>query len=901
VITFDTSLLLGLYGPTPAAAGGAAARRKTDPTPPWDPKAAAPQASDLVKAALAGRRFIDPTGAKLDVPGASQDYRQLFALYQGLNALHGLAERMDAKGVDALERAQIQRRFASGLDEVGDFVEALKLEKLRLVRGEAAEKLKSQSGVRRDKAEYVGAVLHQGSADAPVAAFQGDVRFSITVAKLGGPVQVNVDLADMGSTPRTMSKVIEHLNGKLQAAGVQTRFQRERIPGAPQTITAGGKTVTLPATADRYALKVKGATGEAVAFSAPEAADAVYLAQRAGKAEGGVQQLLKFQTDLNGGAAPPAAASRVGETHWVDGRAFQATLGPEMETVRATAAGPDGAVWMLADLKGTAAGQPIKGERDVALLKYDSAGKLMFARTLGAAEAASGYALSVAADGKVAVAGSVTGALDKGDDGLEAKKADSFVTVFDAEGEELWTQRRGAREADEARAVAFGPGGEVYVTGRALSAMPGGGSASGGWDGYVQVFSPTAATATTPASAALKTVVQFGGAGSDRGAAVAADATGFVVAGVENGHAVLRRYALNASGPPTLVASRNLGELQGGEVTGVVIDGSRVIVTGTARNAGLSAGTVTRAHGGGADAFVASLDAGLTAGAADRLTWYGGAGDDASAAMTVSGGKVWLTGKTSADLPGQPKIGAQDGFLARLDPTTGAIEWSRRFTAKDGEAAPAAIAVQAGGASVLDRLGLPKGALDYADSKRVVAATAIRAGDRFFVKGSEGGAARSVSVEAADTLATLARKIERASGFRAKVEVVKDGDFDRLQIKARDARGSIEVLSGEVGRDGLAALGLSEGLVRPKVAEDETDERPPVYGLKLSRELRLDSKEAIKAAVTALSGALSVVRTAYRDLANAGKPPTPNLNGPVPEHLQAQLANYRAALERLGG
>ncbi|HYF21848.1 MAG TPA: transcriptional regulator [Caulobacteraceae bacterium] len=901
MITFDTSLLLGLYGPTTASAGGAAARRKTDPTPPWDPKAAAPQAGELVKATLAGRRFVDPNGAKLDVPGASQDYRRLFALYQGLNALHGLAGRMDQKGVDALERAQIQRRFAAGLDEVGDFVEGLELEKLRLVRGEAAEKLKSQAGVRRDKAEYVAAVVHQGAADAPVAAFQGDVRFSITVQKTGGPVQVNVDLADMGAAPRTMSKVIEHLNAELQAAGVLTRVQRERIPGAPQTVTAGGKTVTLPATADRYALKVKGTIGETVSFSAPASADAVYLAQRAGKAEGGVQQLLKFQTDLNGGTAPPAASARLGESHWVDGRAFQTTLGPEVGTVRATAAGPDGAVWMLADLKGAAAGQPIKGERDVALLKYDSAGKLMFARTLGAGETASGFALSVAADGKVAVAGSVTGALDKGDDGLEADKADSFVTVFDAEGEELWTQRRGAREADEARAVAFGPDGKVYVTGRALSAMPGGGSASGGWDGYVQVFTPTAATATTPASAALKTVVQFGGAGSDRGAAVAADATGFVVAGVENGRAVLRRYSLNASGPPTLVASRDLGDLQGGEVTGVAIDGGRVIVTGTARNPSLSAGAVTRAHGGGSDVFVASLDAGLTVNASDRLTWYGGAGDDVSTAMTVSGGKVWLTGKAGTDLPGQTQVGAKDGFLARLDPTTGAIEWSRRFTAKDGEAAPAAVAVQAGGASVLDRLGLPKGTLDYADSKRVVAATAIRAGDRFFVRGSEGGAARSVTVEAADTLATLARKIERASGFRAKVEVVKDGDFDRLQIKARDVRGSIEVLAGEVGRDGLAALGLPEGTVRPKAAEDEPDDRPPVYGLKLSRTLRLDSKEAIKTAVDQLAAALSTVRTAYRDLVNAGKPPVPALNGPVPEHLQAQLANYRAALERLGG
>ena len=36
---------------------------------------------------------------------------------------------------------------------------------------------------------------------------------------------------------------------------------------------------------------------------------------------------------------------------------------------------------------------------------------------------------------------------------------DSFVTLFNDDGEEIWTERRGARENDEARAVAFGADG----------------------------------------------------------------------------------------------------------------------------------------------------------------------------------------------------------------------------------------------------------------------------------------------------------------------------------------------------------------------------------------------------------------------------------------------------------
>ena len=56
----------------------------------------------------------------------------------------------------------------------------------------------------------------------------------------------------------------------------------------------------------------------------------------------------------------------------------------------------------------------------------------------------------MADDGRVAVAGSVTGALEPGATVTSAVLSDSFVTVFDAEGEEMWTQRRGAKAADEA-------------------------------------------------------------------------------------------------------------------------------------------------------------------------------------------------------------------------------------------------------------------------------------------------------------------------------------------------------------------------------------------------------------------------------------------------------------------
>lgn len=934
----STSYLLGLYGVSSdtiaslnSVAGSVtrATAKKTDPTPPWSTSSRAAQSSALVQRAMTGRKLIDENAAQLDVPGASQDYRKLFALYQGLNALYGLAERMDARNISALEKSQITRRFDSGLTEVGSYVEGLDLDKLDIARGATTSILKAGVGMKRTTAEYVGAAIHEGASTDPVAAFQGNVTFAMQVQKsttmsngtvllVGGPIDVAVDLADMGATPRTLANVVDFVNSKLAAANVSTRLATERTPGAVRTTTVGGNTITLTPSPDRFALKVKGSTGEALTFSAPDTADAVYVTQQANFGAAARNQLLKFQSDVAAAGAPAAATVRIGETSWVDGRVFQAEMGPTVQAARATATGPDGSVYVLADVDGEVAGQAIKGKGDVALLKYDPSGRLIYARTLGAAETASGYALSVAADGNVAVAGSVTGALDRGDDGLDAKKADSFVTVFNADGDELWTQRRGSREEDEALAVSFGADGSVYIAGRARAAVVGG-EAIGGYDSYLQGFGPP--TATNPNGIPLFGT-QFGTTGEDRAQAMTMDGNSLLVAGVEDGHAIVRRYDLQVSGPPVLASSRDLGLLQGGGISGISVQGGRVIVTGTTGNSALDAGTITNAHAGGSDAFIAALETNLGASANDRLTYFGGAGNDNGAAAAFSGGAVWIAGTAPSTKPDtSPSVVSPtgttrntEGFLARIDPLTGVVQYERRFNAEGNTAAPTSIAVASGGASVLDRLGLPQGTIDYSDSNKIVAGTSARAGDTFYVQGSAGK--KKVTIEASDTLATLAKKIERASGFTATVTVARDivtppkegaaesttiyGVLERLQIKPRDARQRIEISAGTAGMDALAGLGIADTIVRATPsATDTTAER--LYGLGLPKSLKIDSKEAVKAALDVLGAALTTVRTAYRNLVAANQPKTATITGEAPAYLTNQIANYQAALDRLGG
>jgi hypothetical protein len=557
---------------------------------------------------------------------------------------------------------------------------------------------------------------------------------------------------------------------------------------------------------------------------------------------------------------------------------------------------------MVADIEAVPGSQPLKGERDVALLKLDSTGRVVATRMLGASDEASGYAISIADDGRVAVAGSVTGALEPGARVVDANLSDSFVTVFDAAGEELWTQRRGARAADEATAVSFAADGMVYVAGRSRSAMPGA-SGLGGWDGYLQGFSATQAHSLAPFTAAAVSVSQFGTGGDDSIKAMTVEGSSIYTAGVENGRVMVRRHVLSGLGTLGLSATRDLGPASG-DVTGIAVSGGRIVLTGTTRNPALDIATVTTAHSGSSDAYVAVLEADLSPAAGDRLTYVGGAGDDSVADMKVHGGKVWITG--IADRPvGAPEDDPRQGYLTRLDPLTGAVEWTRTWPGADQQASPLSLAVAGGGASVLDRLGLPQGLVSMGDSKALTAATALRPGDRFYVSPAEGSRRQPVTVEAGDTLQTLARKIEQASSGQLRVTVVTDalktGELEtqsgprmqRLSIVPREGRAGAILTGGETGRDALAALGLSPGIVSPASAAGDIK----TFAMALPQTLSLTGADQIKSTVEALRAAVRVVRDAYKALApGASRPP---VTGAAPAYLTAQLANYQAALNRL--
>jgi hypothetical protein len=956
VISFDSSILLSYYqaraGVTAAASGGAGTTASSSsssknpvPTAPWL-STTTPPASDLVRSALNGRKFVDEGASASSLKGASPDYTKLFATYQALNTMSALIAQAGQKGQTDGEISRLQTTLARGLGEVSGYVQNLSLDQMRLTTGAVMTTDKATVGVPKATYSYTTDTLYTGQTDDEVPRFKGDVSFKVAVKSFGVTSNVTMDLSDMGSTPRTMSNVVSYMNGKLKEAGFRTSFSVQRTAGVAQTVQVSGKPVTLPATGDNFALKVNGDITEQLTFSAPTTAPAVYVTTKAGDpdpdknstTDDGVFEntLTKYSAAGTGGGANAGAPG---------GKVFTETLQGTISSVRKSVTGADGSVYMLADVdtavegKTDLNGQPIKGDSDVALLKYDSAGHLLYSRTLGATDEANGLSLAVGDDGSVAVAGSVTGRLqgavngpiNSGDTGTTS---DSFVTRYDAKGDEQWTVRRGGMQDDEATALAFGSDGVLYVGGRTKSDLPGavGTDPSGGYDAYLSAF----ATDGAGQPKALFTQ-KFGTSENDSVSDIVVNGSQVIVGSKENGEAMLRsfdvtpnvvtenvtkldQYGAYQSVPTTYTksatvsagATRDLGSLKGGDMVGLKIDNGQLYVGGYTANNLMSINGATTAPSGGMDGFVGRMSLDVSDNSQDALTYYGGTGDDTVTGFDISNGKAWLVGSAGANLDGQATVGTKDGYVAQLDVGTGAVDWSQRLTGKDGYATPTSVSVSNAGASSLDAFGLPNGAMDFSQSDRIVSATAARAGDTFQIRTRERGPLTTITIEASDTLETLADKIKRASGFRAKVETGTSGNSRVLNISPASSTSTLEIVAGKGGTDVLKALGLSGGVVRATKTEDgkvvSADGGGPAYGLQLPPELDLTTDAGRKNATAIITRAMSQIRTGYREIADTAlgiksdtSTSSGKTNGTVPAYLTNQIANYQAALNRLTG
>jgi hypothetical protein len=878
------------------------------PTAPWN-ASSPPSQNQLVKQALGGASLFNPSAAKLDLQGASTDYKNLFALYQGLQTLYSVATAAGGKNVSTLQLSQLQSAFNGGMNQLSTFLGSVSFAKLKLAAGTVQSSQTSTVDTPAQATKYDTTPLNlTGDSSAVVPAFQGNVAFNVTVQDGNGqPRTVAMNLGDMDpSTPRNMGNVVAYLNGQMQAAGAITKFASAPTPATPETVQVNGKTVTLNQGTETWGLELKTNAFEKVTLTpATTGGPAVYLGQVVGNTtsftgQGGVSEAADAQSQLlKFNASGDGVAPAQNPAHAAPDQLSTKQLGTGVNSIQSTIAAPDGSVYVLANVNATNSGGAPAGGQDVALIKYDSAGHVLFNTDLGSAANASGLSLAVSADGsQVAVAGQVTGALVANQKVNDATGSNTFVAVYDSQGDKMWQTQDDGLTPNQPGAVAFDASGNVYVTGQSQATTVNQGP-QGPSSSYLQVFDKTGVRIAN-------TQIATGGPNSSSGIAV--DGTNVYVAGVQNGHAVVSEYDASTPGKPTLVGSTDLGDLQGGNIVGLQVQNGQVYVAGSTHNPGLNAGAITSAAPGtGLNAFAATLSTSL---APTSVAYYGGAsGDTRATGMTVENGDVWITGSATGDLPNQPAIGAQDGFVAALNVSSGAVDYSQRFTGLDGKVAPTSIAVASTGESVLDQLGLPQGMVNGPVSNLVTSTTALKAGDSFKIS-ANGGSPVTITIKATDTMASLATEISQKTGFTANASTSFGvGGSTTLEIQPSAPGDTVALIAGPAGKDALSELGLKPGVVALTKSKNSItvlqSSQQPIYGLGLPATLDLTSAADIKTAKVQLAGAISVVEQAYQNLKNAATPASvlalqkAQKSGKTPAYLASQIANYQSALTRL--
>ncbi|MBI4702542.1 MAG: hypothetical protein HY744_15590 [Deltaproteobacteria bacterium] len=357
------------------------------------------------------------------------------------------------------------------------------------------------------------------------------------------------------------------------------------------------------------------------------------------------------------------------------------------------------------------------GSRDGYVARFGSDGKHLWSKRFGDAAAQDCRAVAVDAGGNAVVAGDFAGSVDFGGGTLLAKSSrDLFVAKLDPAGKHLWSKRFGASGEHAALAVASDPKGAVLVTGWVKGAIDFGGGPQDTL-GHQSLF----ALKLGPDGSHIWSAIYGGDAAEARGLAV--DGSGnAVLAGrfegsadfgggqlASKGGADIFVAKLDASGKHLF--SQRFGESDVQEANAVAVGPSGSIVVAGAFQGKLALGGKTLNSGGSADVLVAAL-------APDgKVIWgngYGGPSDQIARAVTLdSQGLVLVAGELQGkiDFGGGDLVsaGQNDAFLAKLGPD-GKHLWSKRFGFGAAERANA-VAVDGSGHPVL--AGIFAGTIDF--------------------------------------------------------------------------------------------------------------------------------------------------------------------------------------------
>jgi len=904
ILSFDSSTLLGYYqaklsvtaantSATSASKSSSSSKDSSssataNDTPPWvHPSSSSQQARDAAVLGIAN--FMDFSKVPALHTSAAdakteQDNQKLFALYTAVNNLSYLAGMAKRDGMTAGQLVGFNNRFQTGLQQILSYVGKTSFNNFTLQPAAPSSSVASTAQVPSSSFGYTAGtiVADDNIADALPGLGAGD-SFTVSVAKGGTTTDVQIDLSQVQGA-LSVDDIVDYVNQQLTADGFATRFKRVMTEG----------TIDDPAKAS-YGIQINDAPGEKITLSSAAATPSLYVAGTSGL------------TTATASAPADNQGRLVKLKNLSDPEAvFNETVAPDTgtTTAQATVVDAGGNVYMVGNATGNFANQLIQGSQDVYLTKLDSAGNLQWTRLLGSAGSAAASSLALDPSGGVVVAGSTDAKLTS--TAITDNNADSFVAKYNADGDQVWTAQIQTLNQNQAACVSVDGSGNVYVGGQVTGTIGAGQVKVGGSDAYV---------AKLDAKGKLVYERQFGTTGNDTVAATAVTASGdLIVASVENGEAILSKYAGgDATAAPAWQV--DLGALQnGGSIGGLAVSGSQIYISGSTQNPALDAGgaaAIMGASSGGSDAFVFSATDDGASAIANFVSYVGTSGIDKAGGLTVGAeGTVYLTGTTTGTFAGQVRNAANtNNMFVTAMTSDGAIGWTRQYGGADGQSSGQGIAIDTSGSSVLDALGLPRGTVNVSQSVDLTSATTLRAGDSFKIK-VQGTAARSftITIGKGETLQSLVTKINAEFGANGKASIAYGAGAKGLKIEVKSGV-TAELIAGPTDFDALGRLGLAAGTLSNTSGSSSTTSSSstssasttPVFGLGLKATLNISSSTNAGSASAQLTAVLSAIKNAYQktNMSASSASTGTQTSKTAPAYLQTKLTNYTAALSML--
>jgi len=866
--------------------------------PPWNNPIT--QSNAQTAKILSTTNFVSTTNVPLSAGATSnskleQDNQKLFSVYNTVGSLNYLAQLAQSSTETPGQLVGLNTRFQQGLSQLQQYLSSTSFNNYTVQTATPSSSVTSTAAVPLSNNSYnTQQLVSNANLNNPVPGLSASSSFTIGVTKGGTTTNVAIDLSQVQG-PLTLGNIVSYINSQLSTDGFSTRFQKTETGGTPTDDSAA-----------TYGLQIIPGANENISLSAAST-PALWLVGNSGAANE-VDTTTGTGTDAQVNSTPADESGRItkisnlsGTPTSVGSTEQQASTGTT--TAQATVVDSSGNVYVLGNATGNFGNQLNQGSQDVYLTKYDSAGNVTWSKLVGSAGSASG----------VVITGSTTAAVTT--TSITNGNTDSFVASYDANGNQNWIQQIQTLATNQANAVSVDASGNVYI----------GGSVSGGviGKGQTSTGTPDAYLAEYNSSGKLVSENQFGtSTGSSQVSATAVGSDGSLyVASVQNGDAVVSKYASGAGINSAPVWTQDLGALQsGGAIASMTVSGSQVYVSGTTSNGNLTAGgqaSVANAATGGTDAFVFNLTDNGSSATPDFVSYVGTSASEQGGAVTVGpDGTIYLAGTTTGTLPGQTRSiqNTSNAFAAALN-ANGTVAWTQQFGGASGQSTGAAVAVDPSGSSVLDALGLPRGAIDLNESVDLTSQTTLRAGDTFQIK-IEGPAPRTATITIGpnDTLDSLITQINGELGGAGKASMGFSDNAESLKIAANPGQ-TIDLISGPADSDALSRLGIAAGVLSApakstssssststsSTSSSSSSTTTPTYGLGLSATMDISTKTGADLARSTLLSVMSNIQSIYqKSNATPATAAVGNNSGTASASTTSQIASYNLALSLLG-